>query len=372
MVVRKAKLSEQPNCESRSWLTVLSTSKRAMMSIAAIFMLIYILIGQLISWIQYISDFLVFTVMPIKIAFHVFSSDSDLRKHMENLMTETNDMRELKIAYKQSRKIKRNRSDYAGTLLRQILVVTIIRIIIMMIPILTIVPVFGMFSHFIHIFFIFLIVLVQIPTAVLNYLMSLTANKLNIKAHSFYMDRPLSDRIITQIKICISDSKLSSIRTIRDILLKYDERTKFCAGDGEQLMDSLNNLGISKEYLKSIGLDFNNMNNSLSLIKEKIDILFVNILQFVFDGNINKLMINAMKNTSENTVKTLTDGTIDKVSNIVNSPRFSDETIVSKNNTKEDKMFAAVSVEITKNITNQIPKSERKKINNRKFHVDDE
>ena len=299
MAARKAKLlEEKPVYESRSWIADLLTNKRVMIFLCASLMFTYLLIGQLISWIQYISEILVFTLMPIKIALHVFSSDSDLRKHMDTMITETNDMKELKIAHKQTKKIKRMRLDYAGTLLRQILVVTVIRILIMLVPILTIMPITCMISHYIHISLIFLTILVQTPTTMLNFFISLITEKLNIRSHDFYLECPLSDKIVMWIKTLISDTKISSIRTIRDILLKYDGGADFSTEDGNLIIDSLNTLGISKETLKKVGIDPNNMDKIIGLIKEKI----ANGLQIISDGNtsISDLMTNVVnKNTSD-------------------------------------------------------------------------
>jgi hypothetical protein len=317
MAARKAKLLEIYSNESSSWIGGFLTNKRVMMYAGAMLVLIYLIISQLISWIQYISEILVFTIMSIKIALHVFSYESDLRKHMETLMTQTNDMKELKLAYKQLRKIKRIRLDYVRTLLRQILVVTVIKMLITMLPIFTVIPILGMFFHYIHISLIVLSILVQIPTTILNFFISMITKKLNINNHNFYLVCPLSDKIVFWIKTCICDTKLLSIRTIQDILLKYDKKTEFSIDDGDRdrLMDSLDNLGISKEYLKSVGLDLNNMDNFVAQIKEKTNILFAQGVQLIFNGNTNisDLMTDASKNTTLKSALFVTDSVTDSV-----------------------------------------------------------
>ncbi|VBB17747.1 hypothetical protein YASMINEVIRUS_210 [Yasminevirus sp. GU-2018] len=320
MVAKKAKQLVGRNGDvssSESMFIRLITNKMFMSVTGVGLLLMYLVLGQIMSFVRYVSEILVFTVMPLKIALHVFSTDSDLKQNIENTMAETSDIKELKQAYRQSRKIKRIRLDYGGTLLRQTLVVFIIRMLIMMLPLFEVIPFIGLFSNYVYAFLLFLIILIQTPTTVINSMIDVVAHKLNIRQHNLHLTCPLSDKIIVWIKGSIGDSKLASIRTIRDILLKYDERSVLLVEDIERLFDALDNLGISKEYLKSIGLDVNNLEAFVDKIKDKTDILFANGLQLIFDDNTNiqDLMTNAVKKTVTSSITNSVETTVNKFIN---------------------------------------------------------
>ena len=223
----------------------LSANKLFVFMFGVSLLLLYFVLGRIISFICYVSEIFIFTTMPIKIAIHVLSTDSDLKQNIENMITKTSDIKELKKVYRQARKIKRIRMDYGGTLLRQTLVVLLIKIMITIICMFDTVPLIGFFSNGVYMFFLFLMILIQTPVMITNLLINNLAKKLNIKQHNMCLTQPISDNIILWIKGLIGDSKLASVREIRDINLKYDECSTLLVEDIEKLFNALSNLGIS-------------------------------------------------------------------------------------------------------------------------------
>jgi hypothetical protein len=242
------------------------------------FVVVYLLIGHIIAMIQYVIESLIFIIMPLKIALHVLSNDSDSVK-----APDTTELQELKLAYRQSKKIKKIRTDYQGTLLRQMLVVTGLGFIMQLVPLLKMLPIIGMFSYYIRLLLIILIILVQTPTIILNHIVAWITDKIKFTRCDLHLNSPVSDKIIVYIKNSINGSnrsngsKLSSIQDIRDIMLKYD-RVEFNPddgkNDGEKLFAALDNLGINTDYLGNIGLDLTNMDTFVKNIKQKIDTIF--------------------------------------------------------------------------------------------------
>jgi hypothetical protein len=235
--------------------------------------------------------------MPLKISLHIFSTDSDLK-----ISSDTLDFDDIKTEYKKSKRIKRIRLDYAGTLLRQIFVVSMIRIGIYLLQMISFMPFIGMFTHYFHTFLIFLALLVQLPTTVLNFIILTLTDKFNLTGFDFRLNCPLSDKLIVWTKGFFGDSKLASIRTIRNIVLKYDNKNELDVDDGEKLMEALDNLGISREYLIHIGLDLNNLDTFAKKIKDNIDVIFAKGIQLIFDENngIKSLFVDIINDSNNN------------------------------------------------------------------------
>ncbi len=213
---------------------------------------IYLLLGHLLWFIHFVSEFLIFAIMPCKIALHVFSNDH--RKCVENEIQ--NDV-ETKETRRHSRKIK---IEYESGLLRQIFVVSLIRTLISMLSIMNLIPIIGLFSHYVHLFLLFLTILVQTPVTILNRILGSVNNKLNTKFHFYY---PFHEIIIKRIISHITESKIIAIKTVRDVMLKYDDGTHE-PDDKERILLSLNELGIGTDT----------MTRYYDILKQKIYILF--------------------------------------------------------------------------------------------------
>jgi len=222
-------------------------------------LLMYFLIGRMIDLIQYACEILVCSTILLKIVFHVISDDSDLKQHLETTMNADHNIKELKMINKKTKQIKRVRYEYTGTLLKQILAIIIIRIMIMFLPFLAIVPFIGSFSNIIHLFLLILMLMTQIPLPFINLIISLIARKLNIPTQNCYMMYSMSDIIISWIKRFINESKLSSIRTARDIILKYenDKKIELYDNDYNCMLNTFNNLGINSNC-------FNDLKNKIN------------------------------------------------------------------------------------------------------------
>lgn len=286
LVAKKAKILAGRNDDiANLFIFKLLTNKLVMLMLIVSIIILYTLLGQLFNLIRFVSEILVFMIIPIKIFLHVFSSDSDLKLNIENVMTETSDVKILKNIYRQSRKIKRIRLEYAGTLLRQISVVLMLNLLMKILTIFEMIPFIGLFSTYTYSFLLFIVILIQIPTNLINIFIDIVAQKFNINNdHNNYFTYPLSDWIIIWVKKLVGESKLTSIRTIRDIMLKYDCNIKSIIddnntdntnddNDNNKLFEALDNLGINKEYLKSIGFNSNNIELFVNKIKDKINTL---------------------------------------------------------------------------------------------------
>lgn len=307
-------------------------SSKHMPIIGVVLLLMYLILGQIMSFVRNVCEILVFTIMPLKIAFQVFSTNSDLKLNISNTIASTTDIRELKQVYKQSKKLKKIRSDYGETLLRQTFVVILIRLMMALIPLIEMIPIIGLFialfSNCIYIFLLFLTILIQIPTSILNSFIDIIMCKFYMKHHNLHLSCPLSDKIILWIKGFMNDSKLTSIRIVRDIALKYDMskcdehqchnnfkhdnfkhdelknddhsnllHSSVLMNDIEKLSEALNNLGISKEYLRRINI--NNFVTLIKYIKQKTNLFFAKGFQLLFDDNTNiqDLMIDIIRKT---------------------------------------------------------------------------
>ena len=220
---------------------------------------IYLLLGHLLWFIHFLSEFLIFAIMPCKIALHVFSNDHrtsiDQVKERDSVT---------KLTRGHSRKIK---TEYESGLLRQIFVVTLIRTFISLLSIMNLIPIIGLFSHYVHLFLLFLTILVQTPVTILNRILGSVNNKLNTK---LILNYPLHDLIIMRIVNHINESKIVSIKTVRDIMLKYDDGTDD-PEDKDRLLQSLNELGIGTTTIIRYYVIF----------KQKIYILFLRAIHIL-------------------------------------------------------------------------------------------
>lgn len=307
LVAKKAKILAGKNDDiANLFIFKLLTNELVMLMLIVSIAILYTVLGQLFNFIRFVSEILVFAIMPIKILLHVFSSDSDLKLNIENVMAETSDVKTLKNIYKQSRKIKRIRLEYAGTLLRQISVVLMLNLLMKVLTTIEMIPFIGLFSTYAYSSLLFIIILIQIPTNLINIFIDMIAQRFNISDHNYHFTYPLSEWIIIWVKKLVGESKLSSIRTIRDIMLKYDcnikstindNNTDNDTNDNNKLFEALDNLGISKEYLKSIGFNGNNIELFVKKIKDKIDTL---LSDETHTSSLKNLMTQTINNNNTN------------------------------------------------------------------------
>lgn len=264
---------------------------------------IYLLIGQLIACVKYMAEILIFFIMIFKIGMHIFSSDSCIAQSPSDINLTEN--KNVKIINKKSR------SNYTGTLLRQSFIIAVIRIIIVIIDIFDSIPLLNMFSigNYVHLVLLVLSFMILTPTSIINSLLSKLTKKISFLNSNILLNCPLSDRIIFWIKKCIGNAKLSAVQVIGDIIIKYDDNTILDRHDGAKLLDALDQLGVSQEYLKHIGIDDKERIAELySTIKLKIEKIMVRTVQMLLDGNIEveKIFTDIVKNTNnKNTNKNL-------------------------------------------------------------------
>jgi len=283
LVSKKARQLVGKNCDATNPESIIGnvfTNNRSIM-VSPIFALIsYMILGQLLSLVRYFCEILVLIVMPLKIVLHVFSSDSDLKHSIENTIATTSDIDEIKQAYKQAKKLKQKRLDYTSTLLRQTLVIILIKILMTFLPIFELIPFIGLFSNYVYALLLTTIMVVQTPTTLINLLIDTICHKMNIKYHNLYITSPISDKMIDWLKEVIGNSKLSSIRTIRDTVLKYDNKTT----DIEQVVHDLGdvNVNVNMDYLNHLGINADNLNIVINLLKDQTKKLFTDGLRIIF------------------------------------------------------------------------------------------
>jgi hypothetical protein len=246
----------------------------------------YFLIGHILNFLQYIIEFIIFSITPLKIALHISSTDIDLIQQMES---NASDFNELKQLHKQSKKLMRIRSDYGFMLLRQIFVVSAIRMMIGLIPVLNFIPFMSLVTIYLRIGLLLLMILVQVPTTLINALISHIMEKFELgPAQLAHLQYPISDQLVDWVKNMISETKFASIRIIRDVLLKYDNNDVIDPSDNENLISALNNLGIKKELLSYIKIDLKTINNIFTDLKASISSIIItgyNSISTIFTNN---------------------------------------------------------------------------------------
>jgi hypothetical protein len=209
------------------------------------FFIFYFFIGHMLNWIQYLSELLIFSIAPFKIAMHLFSSDTELKnikQEIENM--KNNDINQIKELHKKSKKIIQDRVNYGSALLKQILIVSIVRIIITLMSILNFIPFMGLFSIYIRVGLLIFIGIVQIPTTIINILISFGTNLFGLdnSNNDYYVTESLSNNIIQLIKNTIGESSLNSIKIIHDLIIKYENNDTFDSTDKEKIIKALNNI----------------------------------------------------------------------------------------------------------------------------------
>jgi hypothetical protein len=225
---------------------------RSLMTVIFGLIIFYLLIGQILGFLQYISEIIIFTIMPIKIAIHIFSSNEDLKK-----FPKTDDHREQKNQYLCAKKLNRVRLDYTGVLLRQIFIVQSIKFMIQLLPFIGAIPIISIITPYIHLMLLVLALFVQIPVSMLNHIMSRITDKMKLFGYELRSNYLLSDKIVLAVKRNIGEQKLVALREIRDVTIKCDEGIGFDETDKKNVISSLDCLGINinGDYLANVNFN---------------------------------------------------------------------------------------------------------------------
>jgi len=217
--------------------------------------LFYFLLGYMMNMIYYLSEFLIYAVMPLKVGIYVLSDDKQ--------------------------------SEYSGILLRQILVISALRLITSIVPILNLVPILNIFTYYINLLLLITIILVQTPTSILNYWIKSITLKMNIIKHDLYLKYPLSDILINLVKKYIDQNKLEALNEIQKINMKYDSGSKLNPDDGDKIMDALDKLGIKRNTLMNLGLDIANIDSLAKRSKYRIDLCIKYASRILTESNVD-------------------------------------------------------------------------------------
>lgn len=257
-----------------------------MLKISIILLILYLFIYQVLGIIHYISEILIFIIMPCKLALHIFSNTT------ENMNTDINiENSEDKKKYKEVIKLKKMRANYTKLLLKQSLIVTILRIMIALLSILYIFPFTGIFTQIIYVILMSLIICVQIPTTILNYIIGIVANKFKFIKCDFKLSGPISEKLLSWIINYTNNFKKTSIINVRDIIMKYemsrDSNEEILTEDVDKLVYIMNSCGLNiNKYTDKL----NKLNNNIKIYFHNNDIDVDNLIM-LFKNYLDKLLV---------------------------------------------------------------------------------
>jgi hypothetical protein len=248
MVRKKAQqLLPQYERSFDSFVTKLLVEKSFFMTAIISLFLLYFMLSKILGLISLLCEILIFMVMPLKIAMHVFSSDTDIKEQMDKKIKETDDINYLKKIYTDARKTKRERLDYGMMLMRQSFVVMFLRLLMTLIPIIDAIPILSLFSGYIYLLILLLTIVIHIPVSLVNIFLRYITKMMGFIVE-FRISTPMSDTIVIKLRRMIPESKINAIRDIRNMLMIYDSGS--CESlNIDKMVDALNKIGISKNLI---------------------------------------------------------------------------------------------------------------------------
>lgn len=213
----------------------------------------YMLLGHILSVLYHVFEYIVFAIMPFKIAVHVFSNRTECLDHESSTD-------QVQVTHE-------DRSNYMGLLLRQSLVVTVVRSLMILVAVLNTVPIVGTISHITYMSLLLLAICVQTPTTIMNRITVPVTKKIRFIKLDLHLERPLSEKLISMCSSRMTPLRLKSLNEIDNIMIKYDSNGKYSRKDKNRLLTALNSLDIgSLKYFKSL--------QNFLPIKRLLDVLY--------------------------------------------------------------------------------------------------
>jgi len=182
----------------------------------------YLLFGRVMGYIHSVTELIVFSILPLKIILHVLCNQNESQKY----------------------------NNYSNVLLKQMFLIVLTKTMISFIPFLDLIPIIRIISYPVYLILITFAIVIQTPVTMLNKILNITMDRMKISNTSFFRNYlhmyPVYDRLINKLVTMIDNSKIMYMRTIRNIVLKYESDTAWNPKDMNKMSSALNELGINQ------------------------------------------------------------------------------------------------------------------------------
>ena len=206
---------------TKFWVKYFEKNKYAI-GITLSLILAYLLLGKIMGYIHSITELIVFSILPLKIILHVMCNQNEPPKY----------------------------NNYSSVLLKQMFLVVLTKTLISFVPFLDLIPIVRIISYPIYLILISFAIIIQVPVTMLNKIINIIMDKTKLGKNSFiraYLHiNPVYDRIINKITNIIDITKITYMRTIRNILLKYESDISWNPKDMNKVSSALGELGINQ------------------------------------------------------------------------------------------------------------------------------
>jgi hypothetical protein len=182
----------------------------------------YLLFGRVMGYIHSVTELIVFSILPLKIILHVLCNQNESQKY----------------------------NNYSNVLLKQMFLIVLTKTMISFIPFLDLIPIIRIISYPVYLILIIFAIMIQTPVTMLNKMLNIIMDRMKISNTGFIRNYlhvyPVYDRLINKFVAMIENSKIMYMRTIRNIVLKYESDTAWNPKDMNKMSSALNELGINQ------------------------------------------------------------------------------------------------------------------------------